>query len=325
MTIWASCHIFEPTSELDIQKELLWHNTDIQIDGSPICWRQWEYAGIRHINHLLHPSESRFFSHEEINQEYGINTSFLQLLQIRSAIPFSWRTKLQSCSAHNLTVHPTISAADNQPLDLTKLTSRKVYASLIIRQKPNVSSQRKWNTFFPVADDVSHDYWAEIYRRPYRNARDTKLQAFQFRVIHRTLPCNKYLSNLLIHPVDTCTFCQDSDTIEHFLYHCPQTKALWANVCAWMDREVDVQLSVSVRAVLFGIPDDAPDSRVVNFLLLFVKFYIYRQKLFHSGSFSMVQLLRELRTRLQVEQFLTTLENKRHRFRIWSRLYNALA
>lgn len=123
---------------------------------------------------------------------------------------------------------------------------------------------------------------------------------------------------------DSCSFCQSSDTIEHFLFQCPQTKSFWENLCVWLDREADIQLSVSVRALLFGIPDDAPNARVANFLLLFVKFYVYRQKLFHAGSLSMVQLLRELRTRLHVEQFLTTLENKQYKFRIWNWLYSAL-
>lgn len=177
---------------------------------------------------------------------------------------------------------------------------------------------------FPVDEDSSHDYWAEIYKRPYRNARDPKLQAFQFKVVHRTLPCNKFLCNLRIRPTDSCTFCQSPDTIEHFLLHCPQTKVFWLKLCDWLEREADIQLTVSTRALLFGVPDDAPNARLVNFLLLFVKFYIYRQKLFHSGSFSTIHLLRELRTRLQVEQFITTLENKQHRFRIWYRLYNAL-
>lgn len=207
LATWASCHIFNPTTELDLQKELLWHNSNIQIAGSPCCWKRWESAGIRHINDLLHPSEPRFFSHEEINQTYGTNASFLQLLQIRTAIPFSWRSKLLSHATQDLRVCPTMEATDNQQLDLIKTTSKKIYASLVRRKKPQVSSQNKWNTLFPVDEDSSHDYWAAIYKRPYRSARETKLQAFQFRIIHRILPCNKFLNNLRILPADSCTFC----------------------------------------------------------------------------------------------------------------------
>lgn len=156
-----------------------------------------------------------------------------------------------------------------------KLSSKKVYANLTIRKKPSVSSQKKWNQTFPVAEDVLHEYWSEIYKMPYRTARDTKLQAFQYRVIHKTLPCNKFLSNLRICQTDSCTFCQASDSIEHFLFHCPHTKIFWGKLCTWLDREADIQLTVSVRALLFGVPAASPNAKVVNFLLIFIKFYIY--------------------------------------------------
>lgn len=280
MATWASHPIFDPITEADIQKELLWHNSSIQIAGNTICWQRWESAGIRHINDLLHHTEPRFLSHEEVNANYGVNTSFLQILQIRSAIPFLWRTKLLGQATQDLTIHPTIVGDNDQYLDLTKANSKKIYSLLILSKRPQVTSQRKWNLSFPVDDESLHDYWAAIYKRPYKNARDTKLQAFQFRIIHRTLPCNKFLSNIRILPTDSCTFCHSTDTIEHFLFHCPQTKAFWENLCTWFDREVDIQLTVSTRALLFGISDDAPNARVVNFLLLFVKF------IFTGRSFS---------------------------------------
>lgn len=77
-TTWAACHIFPPETEVDIQKELLWHNSYILIGLVPVCWRNWVDAGIRYINNLPHPAEPRFLSHEEVHHKYGITVSFLQ-------------------------------------------------------------------------------------------------------------------------------------------------------------------------------------------------------------------------------------------------------
>lgn len=168
------------------------------------------------------------------------------------------------------------------------------------------------------------DHWAKIYKLPYKVARDTKLQAFHFRVVHRFLLCNKFLHNIRIRRDDSCTFCHEPDTIEHFLYHCSIVNHFWSDVTEWFNREADIQLNISVRAFLFGVPSTTPHAKVINFLVLFAKFFIYRQKLYHQGSLSLIHLLRELRLRLQVEKHLTTLEGKTKNFRKWQRIYNAM-
>lgn len=196
--------------------------------------------------------------------------------------------------------------------------------ALIKDHIPNITSQRRWNEMFPVAEENAAQYWADIYKSPYQAARDTKLQAFQFRVIHRFLPCNKFLHNIHIRRDDNCNTCQQPDSIEHFLYLCPTVKAFWDNVVAWFDREADLQLSVSLRAFLFGVTPGVPQAKTINFLLLFTKFYVYRQKLYHQGSLSLIHLLGELRRRLQVERHLTLLEGKANGFRRWQRIYDAL-
>lgn len=98
----------------------------------------------------------------------------------------------------------------------------------------------------------------------------------------------------------------------------------WTEVSSWFARETDVQLQVSPRAFLFGVPDAVPLARIINFIILFAKFFIYRQKLFHQGSLDLTHFLRELRLHLQVEKYLTNSENKRHLFDKWRRIYTAL-
>lgn len=134
--------------------------------------------------------------------------------------------------------------------------------------------------------------------------RDTKFQAFQFRLIHRFIPCNKFLRNIRIQRSDTCSFCSAMDTLEHFMFVCPTVQTLWKEIILWFDRKADIQLNVSLRAFLFGVPAATPQAEVINFLLLFTKFYVYRQKLFHRGSMSLIHLLQELRTRLHVHRKL---------------------
>lgn len=70
------------------------------------------------------------------------------------------------------------------------------------------------------------------------------------------------------------------------------------------DQEANIQISVSTQAFLFGASRSVPQARMNNAVLLFVKFYIYRQKLFLEGSLSVVHFQRELKCKLQTEKFI---------------------
>lgn len=280
---------------------MFWENKYIQDDWKTALWKRWKDHGIVYINDFLHEEESRFLSHTELEIKYHLPVSFLKLLQIRTAIPCTWKRKLVSPALPRLTPKPSIKTKDSQSLDALDTSSKVLYLTLVKQSKPNVTSHGRWNETFPISEEDRSEYWVDIYKLPCKVARDTKLQAFHFRVVHRFLPCNKYLQNIRIRRDDLCDFCQASDI-----------------------READIQLNISLRAFLFGIPSTAPQAKVVNFLVLFIKFYIYRQKLFHQGSLSLIHILRELRLRLQVEKHLTTMEGKTDRFKKWQRLYTAM-
>lgn len=323
-TTWERLLISQPTTGTEVQAELHWHNKYILIGMKTISWKGWRDAGILHVNDLLHESESRFSSHDELNQKYGTNATFLDVWQIRSALPTAWKRKLTGSMIQDFAGTPSFHDSERTAINVLKQSSKQLYYAIILFKKPLVSSQMKWNEVFPVGEDVTQEYWTQIYKRPYQSGRDTKLQSFQYRLCHRIIPCNKCLKNIRIRADDKCMYCQNQDSVQHFLFLCPATRTFWNQICAWLARETDVQIDMSTRSYLFGVPIDTPQDRVTNFLLLFIKFYVYRQKLFHQGQFCLLQLLRELRLRLQVEKYITKMENKQSRFTPWSKIYEAL-
>lgn len=324
LTAWAKIHLKEPTTEADIKHELLWDNNFIRINKHPVSWTRWKDAGILHVNDLLHENEMRFLSHTELGDKFGVTVSFLELLQVRSAMPCLWKRKMVDLSPTEVSYKPLLYTVEGDSISVIGKSSKLIYYMLIKFRKPVVTSQTRWNDIFPVDPQERHDYWAGIYKAPYKAARETKLQAFQYRVVHRFLPCNQFLKNIRIRRDDTCSFCPEVDSIVHFLFTCPIVVTFWREVSSWFAREVDVQLQISPRAFLFGVPDSLPQAKIINFIILFAKFFIYRQKLFHQGSLDLTHFLRELRLRLQIEQYITNSENKRQIFDKWRRIYTAL-
>lgn len=155
-------------------------------------------------------------------------------------------------------------------------------------------------------------------------ARDTKLQAFQYKLIHRVIPCNKYLTNIRIKQDETCSYCDSSDTLQHFFYACPPVNNLWDTLSSWLANNLDIHITFNAKMILFGLPRTADMALVLNYLILFTKFYIYRQRLFHQNKLEILHVLHELRLRLRVEKYINTRENKPGKFKKWERFLGAL-
>lgn len=187
-----------------------------------------------------------------------------------------------------------------------------------------MSSQAKWTDTLELEIDDPVSFWQEVYKSPYRASRDTKLQAFQFRITHRFLPCNKFLCNIRICQDATCSFCDQQDTIQHFLYECQRVQTFWSTLRQWLAQEADFHIHTSMVEFIFGVPQGIPQARNINFITLIVKFFIYRQNLVHQGSLPLLQFLHELRTKLQTEKSICQLQGKLYKFRPWEKVLAAL-
>lgn len=326
LTTWFKLHSLIPSTEQDVQEQSLWYNINVTIDKKPFCWRPWLHAGIVTINDILHPDQPRFLSHDELSEKFQVTVSFLHVLQIRSAIPFNWRRLLSYQANPNLLTKPTIVDSDKAHLDILKLSSKKLYTNIILRKQQNVASQRKWNLEFPPPQDISpQEYWQSNFEAAFRSVRETKLQAFQFKLLHRIIPCNKYLKNIRVVESDLCSYCGGVDSLNHFFYHCSSVKPFWSALCTWATRQINIQLeNIQLCEYMLGIPQENPQSKVLNFIILSCKFYIYRQKLYHEGKTDLTAFLRELRAKLKIEKYICVLEGKADKFNRWRSILNAL-
>lgn len=321
---WATLHIYEPWNQEGVLQETLWNNDYIKISGETQNWQAWKTAGITTIGDLWHTSLPRFLSDQEIRDKFGIQCSFLQLLQLRSALPCKWKRLLVSPLEQPLTRKPGFKSGIDSEIYIDNSSSRRIYKALVLRKLPVVSAQAKWNTLFPIDEHNLPDHWQLLYKRPYRVARTTKLQAFQYRLLMRIIPCNKYLYNIRIRQDDLCPNCGEQDTLQHFFFQCTIIHDFWTTIVQWFAQYGDLHLPLSLKNVLFGIPISSSKDKQANFIFLFVKFYLYRQRLFHQTKLELVHFLRELRANLRTEKFICDLENRPRKFSPWTSILQAL-
>jgi hypothetical protein len=179
-----------PNTSAEIRSELLWYNNYIRIDSQPIFFQSWYQKGIKYIHDLV-DEHGHFKTIDQLTEEYGITTNFLEYLGVRTAIPLHWRTLIRN-------VCPLINTEDfivklkNSSKNIKDLKC-KDFTKVFIDNKPDVkpTAESRWTEVY--GDTV--DFQA-AYITPFASTFESRLQAFQFSMLHRYTVCNVKLSQM---------------------------------------------------------------------------------------------------------------------------------
>ena len=109
---------------------------------------------------------------------------------------------------------------------------------------------------------------------------DIKFKWLQMRIVHRVIATNVVLKKMGIINCEQCTFCDEKDSVEHFLWHCYFTRRFWRllenliSACC----ETACNIKITKNIVLFGIDSTAITDKIFDLIILLAKQYLYRCK-----------------------------------------------
>lgn len=167
--------------------------------------------------------------------------------------------------------------------------------------------------------------WKDICTNPFRATRETKLQSLQYKIIHRTFPCGSFLCRVRIRDSDWCRYCDATDTITHHLYRCAKVLPFWNSLSRWFRQQVNLYLDLlTPKEIILGLPKGAHQRDVINHIVLAIKFYIFRQKMFHEGQLDMCHWLAELKIKLQTEKWIRRRIGSKPMNTIYDRILEAI-
>ena len=109
--------------------------------------------------------------------------------QIRQSLPLEWRRAIRTEYSHKPVREPFIHF-NGTLLPLDKCTTRFIYECYVQMKYVTPTSVLKWKTLREDFD-MSEEEWTDVFLRPYISLRETKLQSFQYKIIHRIINCNK--------------------------------------------------------------------------------------------------------------------------------------
>ena len=291
-----------------LRHQILWNNQYITIENKPIYWSKWKQHGINTLNDIL-DDKGLCLNHIEINRKFNVNCNFLSALQIRQSIPITWRETLKSSKACDMIDGCNIEVSSKVKA-LNSVQGKIIYFKYIHKRKRSPTCVDKWTEEYPGFATADPELWQCIFKLPYSTVRETRLQSLQYRIIHRTITCNKKLYDMKLLPSPKCSFCDEIDTLRHFFLFCPKVVNFWNSFFKWWNNLGDiVLLDIPDECILFGYQWENDDLfKVLNFCILNAKHYIHKQKLFNNNNFDLYDFLIILKFKLQLEK--SVCENK---------------
>ena len=322
---WSELQTIENPTNIVIQNQTIWNNRYITIENVPYEWASWQTKGIQYVSDILN-ANGDFLSHNEISEKFGVRCHFLQALQIRQSLPLEWRRVIRTEYSHKPVREPFIHF-NGTLLPLNKCTTRFIYECYVQTLYVTPTSVLKWKTLHEDFD-MSEEEWTDVFLRPYICLRETKLQSFQYKIIHRIINCNKKLFDMRIKNSPLCTYCDQTDDIGHFFFLCKDVYEFWREICTWwntLDYDgVDFPAYPNVKTIIFGSQDDTEGVAVLNFSIFHIKYYIYRQRLFHDNVFRLHEIQNVIVAKLEIEKNICQKENRNHKFDKFEIIYENL-
>ena len=107
--------------------------------------------------------------------------------------------------------------------------------------------------------------WKLIYTNDKYVTEDNHIRNFQFKITHRLLACNYNLHIWKIRRDNICDYCQEVDTIEHFLVNCNNTYSFWRQIFNGWAACICLKVCFQVETyeLIFGIPNELNEP-IVN-------------------------------------------------------------
>ena len=166
-----------------LKAQNLWQNSLIFVGNRPIHYRSWSFQGVRTVSHLI-KDENNFLSFSDFTDRYNIKTNFLTFQGVKSAVKALWKSN--ETNLHNVnTIYETII----DTFVKAKKPNRLAYKILVNKK------QRKWAAECMLENQEDID-WKTVYRAPFLCTKITKLTVFQFKLLHRRLATNIFLTKI---------------------------------------------------------------------------------------------------------------------------------
>ena len=298
---WAETNFErQVTSEINFREQSLWFNSLIRVDNKPIFFKDWLEKGIKKVKHLQRTENKGFLSLNALASKYDIKLRPLSFYGLLSAVESLRKTTTRAAEIRGgnseTLCDKIIKSQRPGPIIYKKLSSTKGLT-------PS-NSQNKWFQDCNFLDEKTTFNWEQAYLMAPSCAKSTKLIEFQFNLLHRCIPTNKFLFKIGRKENENCTFCHSaSESLIHLFWSCHVTSSFWKRVTDWLQDNLLITGEFTLlNTTALGLKPD-PHSKYsfqLNYILLLARYHIWQARL-EETSPNFTSFLRLVKSRYVLE------------------------
>jgi hypothetical protein len=256
-----------PTALEDFASECIHYNVNIRVNSKTFYNANWAENGIIYIKHLMR--ENIFLSYQEFTEKYpNIRSHFLMYEGLIQSIKFFWNKYDIKIQLQEDMDKPVVWKCFNKG-------SKHIYNCILDKAVP-LKCIQKWSGIFEDNIDAS-----KIFKHIKKATSDTHLRWFQYKLIYRLIPTQRFLHLRKIVDSSRCTFCgNQEETLDHLFWECPVTQIFWKDFTEWLHSNFShsKKLILSKRLVIFGCSPNVYTDMIFDLLLLVAKYSIFCAK-----------------------------------------------
>jgi hypothetical protein len=254
-----------------------------------------------------------FKSLEKLITEFGCPIPFMEFNALKLAIPTQWKKSLKSMRIPKQTISNEESLfikCNKRNLALSVAVNKDVYWDLITKKQTEPIVTHKWCTRF----NMNHDDWTEIFK-VYAGIKESKLKAFQFKVLYNLLPSNLYLSRIGKSDSDKCPKCNILEDMLHYLVECPDTNMIWLQLSRWWSDVANQNIELSKRDIMIGVHDRQLQIKMkeqLNEIITLTKWKIHANKQLGENT-GFYQILYSIKYMITLDEIIATRNETLHK------------
>ena len=291
LNIWLSYHYQDTFTGGEVANQILFYNSCILREGIPIVNVKCLENGLITLGDIM--VDGQFISYAEVLQRYGNCLSWLEYLQLKTAIPSHWKNLVSmdvEIDMNRLNVY----------MLLEKKCVKKIY-TFLKKGIGDMDFEKRYVSFCKSVQNIDFDSYLRCFELIYKTTKVTKFRNFQYKQLLNKIYTNDTLFIWKIKNTEKCDFCDEKQTVKHLFWECIKTKPI-------IDFIEDIYQTNFVYMEWYSLRMNSQNYHLSSVVLI-AKYYIYTCKLCNRPP-SIEGLIKTIDRYEQCERYNAVLNKK---------------
>ena len=118
--------------------------------------------------------------------------------------------------------------------------------------------------------------WHPVLCFKFHELKFNKVKQFNFKLLHRFVPCKWNLCKWKIINDTNCEICHVPDTTRHMMLECKDVTLFWKIVSPMIYHLFKLDIEINEEILVIGYEIDKSEFYLLNLMIVFAKYAIYK-------------------------------------------------